>query len=117
MGGPTAVAAAAAPADGLKAFYTSKIDALELECREKATNLRRLEAQRNELNSKGECGCGCGRGGGEAAEEEMGREHCAQTCKRAVFAPPARGGWGGVCAGPAPPRARPRREAWCRAPH
>lgn len=57
MGGPTLVAptstAAAAPADGLKAFYTAKIDALELGCREKTTNLRRLEAQRNELNSKG----------------------------------------------------------------
>lgn len=54
MGGTaTAAPHAAAPADGLKAFYTSKTDALELACRDKATNLRRLEAQRNELNSKG----------------------------------------------------------------
>jgi hypothetical protein len=50
-----ATALAQQPTDGLKAYYTSQIDALEVACRDKATTLRRLEAQRNELNSKGAC--------------------------------------------------------------
>ena len=37
--------------DGLKGYYRGKIEELELAIREKANNLRRLEAQRNELNS------------------------------------------------------------------
>jgi hypothetical protein len=49
------VAVAAAPADsrGLDAYYISKIDEAEVLLREKTANLRRLEAQRNELNGKG----------------------------------------------------------------
>ena len=50
----SALAASKAPiGDGLKAYYTSKIEELELAARDKAATLRRLEAQRNELNSKG----------------------------------------------------------------
>jgi hypothetical protein len=45
---------AAAPlGDGLKSYYQGKIEELELASRDKAATLRRLEAQRNELNSKG----------------------------------------------------------------
>lgn len=48
------VAPVAAPmGDGLKAYYQGKIEELELAARDKAATLRRLEAQRNELNSKG----------------------------------------------------------------
>lgn len=38
---------------GLTTYYQSKIDELEMVVREKNQNLRRLQAQRNELNSKG----------------------------------------------------------------
>lgn len=38
---------------GISTFYNSKIEELEIACRERARNLRRLEAQRNEWNSKG----------------------------------------------------------------
>ena len=42
-----------ATGDGLKAgYFDGKIEELELELREKQDNLRRLEAQRNELNAK-----------------------------------------------------------------
>ena len=37
---------------GLSNYYQGKIDELELTVREKTQNLRRLQAQRNELNSK-----------------------------------------------------------------
>jgi len=46
-----AVAVAAAP-KGISSYYTSKIDELEATLRDRTANLRRLEAQRNELNSK-----------------------------------------------------------------
>lgn len=39
--------------EGLRSYYVSKIEQMELQLREKTQNLRRLEAQRNELNSKG----------------------------------------------------------------
>lgn len=39
--------------DGIYSYYQSKIEELEVVVREKTQNLRRLEAQRNELNSKG----------------------------------------------------------------
>eukprot|EP00011_Vannellida_sp_DIVA3-517-6-12_P009138 CAMPEP_0114617920 /NCGR_PEP_ID=MMETSP0168-20121206/7443_1 /TAXON_ID=95228 ORGANISM="Vannella sp., Strain DIVA3 517/6/12" /NCGR_SAMPLE_ID=MMETSP0168 /ASSEMBLY_ACC=CAM_ASM_000044 /LENGTH=394 /DNA_ID=CAMNT_0001829065 /DNA_START=21 /DNA_END=1202 /DNA_ORIENTATION=- len=38
--------------EGIRAFYESKIAELEVVCREKAQNLRRLAAQRNEWNTK-----------------------------------------------------------------
>ena len=44
---------AAPVGDGLKAYYQGKIEELEVAARDKAATLRRLEAQRNELNSKG----------------------------------------------------------------
>ena len=44
---------AAADAGGLSRYYQSKLDELELIVREKANNLRRLEAQRNAMNTKG----------------------------------------------------------------
>jgi hypothetical protein len=39
--------------DGLKNYYKTKIEELEILARDKQHNLRRLEAQRNELNAKG----------------------------------------------------------------
>ena len=39
--------------DGLKKYYKTKIEELEISTRDKQHNLRRLEAQRNELNTKG----------------------------------------------------------------
>lgn len=39
--------------EGLKPYYKGKIEELEILVREKTQNLRRLEAQRNELNTKG----------------------------------------------------------------
>ena len=39
--------------DGLENYYRSKIEELELVVRDKTQNLRRLQAQRNDLNSKG----------------------------------------------------------------
>ena len=39
--------------EGLKAYFKAKIEEAELAVRNKTQNLRRLEAQRNELNTKG----------------------------------------------------------------
>jgi 26S proteasome regulatory subunit T6 len=39
---------------GIRSYYASKIDELELTIREKTQNLQRLKAQRNEWNAKGE---------------------------------------------------------------
>jgi hypothetical protein len=39
--------------EGIKAYYQQKIEESEVTSREKTMNLRRLEAQRNELNAKG----------------------------------------------------------------
>lgn len=39
--------------DGLKGYYKGKIEELELLIKDKSHNLRRLEAQRNELNTHG----------------------------------------------------------------
>lgn len=41
--------------DGLKSYYVTKIEELQLVVSEKTQNLRRLQAQRNELNAKGKC--------------------------------------------------------------
>lgn len=38
--------------EGFASYYASKIEELEVIVRERSLNLRRLEAQRNELNSK-----------------------------------------------------------------
>ena len=38
---------------GLASYYQSKIDELSIVIQDKAQNLRRLEAQRNDANSKG----------------------------------------------------------------
>jgi len=46
-------AAASKAPEGLGGYYQAKIDELESAIREKALNLRRLEAQRNELNTRG----------------------------------------------------------------
>jgi len=40
--------------DGFKSYYTTKIEELLLVVAEKSMNLRRLQAQRNELNAKGD---------------------------------------------------------------
>ena len=40
--------------DGLKQYYITKTEELQLIVNEKTQNLRRLQAQRNELNAKGE---------------------------------------------------------------
>ena len=42
-----------APSDGLANYYKGKIEALEILIKDKTHNLRRLEAQRNELNTNG----------------------------------------------------------------
>lgn len=42
-----------ATGDGLRAYYKGKIEELEVHLRDKQHNLRRMEAQRNELNNKG----------------------------------------------------------------
>lgn len=39
--------------DGLRGYYKAKIEELEISVRNKTQNLRRLEAQRNELNTQG----------------------------------------------------------------
>ena len=39
--------------EGIKSYYKAKIEELEINVRDKTQNLRRLEAQRNELNGKG----------------------------------------------------------------
>ena len=46
-----------APSAGLKSYYQAKIEAAELEINQKTQNLRRLEAQRNALNARGESIC------------------------------------------------------------
>lgn len=38
---------------GIREYYIAKIDEKEIEVREQAANLRRLQAQRNELNNRG----------------------------------------------------------------
>jgi len=43
----------ARPQTGLRAYYDAKIEELEVRLRDKTQNLRRLEAQRNELNGRG----------------------------------------------------------------
>ena len=39
--------------EGFKPYYITKIEELQLIVAEKSQNLRRLQAQRNELNAKG----------------------------------------------------------------
>lgn len=39
--------------EGFRSFYVQKIEELQLVVNEKGQNLRRLQAQRNELNAKG----------------------------------------------------------------
>lgn len=39
--------------EGFKPYYITKIEELQLIVAEKGQNLRRLQAQRNELNAKG----------------------------------------------------------------
>lgn len=40
--------------EGFRSYYVQKIEELQLIVNEKGQNLRRLQAQRNELNAKGE---------------------------------------------------------------
>lgn len=52
----TTKTASIAPNDhgqGLRTYYQGKIEECEVQIREKQVDLRRMEAQRNELNSKG----------------------------------------------------------------
>lgn len=42
--------------EGFRNYYVQKIEELQLTVNEKSQNLRRLQAQRNELNAKGEIG-------------------------------------------------------------
>ena len=43
-----------ATGDGLRAYYKGKLEELEIKIRDKQHNLWRMEAQRNDLNMKGE---------------------------------------------------------------
>jgi hypothetical protein len=45
------------PGQGLRTYYKGKIEGLEMRIREKQMDLRRMEAQRNELNTKGTLSC------------------------------------------------------------
>lgn len=55
--------------EGLRPYFQAKIEELEHLVRDKAQNLRRLEAQRNEINSKGTIRkVQCGIDGAEGAE-------------------------------------------------
>ena len=49
---PVAESGTADGGEGLKKYYTSKNEELQLTVAEKNQNLRRLQAQRNELNAK-----------------------------------------------------------------
>lgn len=40
--------------EGFQQYYIARIEELQLTVTEKSQNLRRLQAQRNELNAKGE---------------------------------------------------------------
>lgn len=40
--------------DGFRQYYVTKIEELQLIVADKSQNLRRLQAQRNELNAKGQ---------------------------------------------------------------
>ena len=51
-GSSSSSSGATAGAGGLAAYYQSKLDELEVTVREKTQNLRRLEAQRNALNTR-----------------------------------------------------------------
>lgn len=53
--GPVAVAAPQADGAGLglRSYYKGKIEELEMLVKDRSHNLRRLEAQRNELNTQG----------------------------------------------------------------
>ena len=42
-----------AKGQGIKSYYQAKIDSLEIVNQDRTRNLRRLAAQRNELNSQG----------------------------------------------------------------
>jgi len=42
-----------ATGEGLRTYYRSQIEQMEIRIRDKQHNLRRLEAQRNDLNTKG----------------------------------------------------------------
>lgn len=44
----------AAKRNGIEAYFTTKIEAAELLINSKTQNLRRLEAQRNALNARGQ---------------------------------------------------------------
>ena len=39
--------------NGIKSFYVNRIEALEQQVIEKTQNIKRLEAQRNDLNNSG----------------------------------------------------------------
>lgn len=41
--------------DGMRSYFQTKIDELELAVQTKSQNLLRLEAQRNDLNARGRC--------------------------------------------------------------
>lgn len=51
---PVATAKTPVAPGGLKAYYQAKIEAAEILINQKTQNLRRLEAQRNALNARGE---------------------------------------------------------------
>jgi len=70
-------------AEGLRAYYKAKIEEAELAVRNKTQNLRRLEAQRNELNAKG---APLGRERARSRSSLLTRRRSATAARRATAA-------------------------------
>jgi hypothetical protein len=88
-----AVEQGTAAKDGLRGYYRAKIEEFELAVRDKTSNLRRLEAQRNELNQKGTHASNPSPmtlGNGSLLRSERGRIRGTPGCLRIRDRAPAR---------------------------
>lgn len=74
------VAGPVQPGDGLRSYYESKVEELELRIRTKQHDLKRLEAQRNELNSRGAPGWQARQAG--APDRALGPPECRRRRRR-----------------------------------
>lgn len=64
----------------MQTYYQNKIEAAELEITKKTQNLRRLEAQRNALNTRGEPRLHRGRVGRRVLMCDQ-CDYCARSCR------------------------------------